>query len=341
MTWSASTRQRSISWMARISDGSPTSVSTWASVRKTTASERRTCGDHGGPASLIAAIEIEAGSAGRRWARSESNRRPRLCKSRIITTRPRARGIKDRRRIKASRTSIQILCGRLDEASYGRFQVGHGAFRLHDDDQHPTPTDLLDEEGRIVGFEQDSARGAVAELRCRGHARSDDRGAHDRKGLLRDGRREFRGDHAPVAGDDGDRLGLRHVLEGANHLGQHRHAPPSRSNTHSRAPMLAHSTSASRTRCFVLASSNFDRIPRSRWHVSTSTSPPAVASMDPRTRTPASVKSTSSAQPRSMIVCLPTSSGSSPSDRDFVISSAKTIPSRKKRPWHAYDMTLS
>src|SRR6266508_1860651 len=333
MTWSASTRQRSISWMARISDGSPTSVSTWASVRKTTASERRTCGAHGGPASLIAAFASEAGSAGRRSPRSESNRPPRLWKRRIITARPRARGIKSQRRIKASRTSIQILRSRLDEASYGRFQVGHGAFRRHDDNQHPAPTDLLDEEGRIVGFEQDPARGVVAELRRRGHARSDDGGAHDRKGLLRDGRREFRGDHAPVTGDDGDRLSVRHVLEGAHHLGKGRHAPPSRSNTHSRAPMLAHSTSASRTRCFVLASSNSDRIPRSRWHVSTS--PPAVASMDPRTRTPASVKRTSSAQPRSMIVCLPTSSGSSPSDRDFVISSAKTIPSRKNRPWHA------
>src|SRR5437867_2659370 len=39
------------------------------------------------------------------WARSESNRRPRLCKSRIIATRLRARGTKGRGPIKASRSA--------------------------------------------------------------------------------------------------------------------------------------------------------------------------------------------------------------------------------------------
>src|SRR5207247_170357 len=39
------------------------------------------------------------------WARSESNRRPRLCKSRIMATRLRARGTKGRDLIKASRSA--------------------------------------------------------------------------------------------------------------------------------------------------------------------------------------------------------------------------------------------
>ena len=80
-------------------------------------------------------------------------------------------------------------------------------------------------------------------------------------------------------------------------------------------------------------------MPRSRWHVSMSD--PGIASIDPRTRAPVSVKSTSSAQPRSRITCFPASSGSSPSGRLRVTSSAKTIPSRKNSPWQAYDITLS
>src|SRR5438093_1047697 len=171
------------------------------------------------------------------------------------------------------------------------------------------------------------------------HARPEDRRAHDRERFLRNGPWKIGRDDATIAIDHRDGLRLRHVAQRADHLRQGGHPPPSRSKTHSRPPVLTHSTSAKRTRCFVFASRSFERIPRSRWHVSTS--PPGIASIEPRTLAPESVKETSSAQPRSRITFRPNSSGSSPRARFFVTSSARTMPSRKTRPWHAYDMTLS
>src|SRR6266702_1212737 len=235
--------------------------------------------------------------------------------------------------------AIEILRGRLRETRYGHVEIGHGALGRHDEDEHCAATDFLDEERRVVRFEQDTMRRRVPELRRRGHGGTEDCRTHDREGFLGDRRGKLRGNDATIAVDHRDRLGARHVLEGAHHLRERRHDPPSRSKTHSRAPVLTHSTSARRTRRFAFASRSFDKIPRSRWHVSISA--PAAASIEPRTRAPASVKRTSSAQPRSMIVRLPTSSGSSPRDKDRVISSARTMPSRKNRPWQAYDITLS
>src|SRR2546425_295384 len=196
------------------------------------------------------------------------------------------------------------------------------------------PTTTLDS-----ALEEDGVGRRMSQFGCRRHACSEDCRTHDRERLLRNIPRKIGGDDATISIDHGNGLRLRHVAEGADHFHQRGHVPPSCSNTHSRPPVLTHSTSANRTRCLVFASRSFERIPRSRWHVSTS--PPDTASMEPRTRAPESVKETSSAQPRSRITFLPTSSGSSPRARLFVTSSARTIPSRKKRPWHAYDMTLS
>src|SRR2546427_677753 len=274
------------------------------------------------------------------WARPELNRRSRLCKSRIITTRPRARGA-NRHGIHYAlwERSVQVSRGRLGEPRNRRIEIGHDPLGRYDDHHHRASADFLDDHGRVPGLEEDAVGRRMSQFGCRRHSCSEDCRTHDRERLLRNIPRKIGGDDATISVDHGNGLRLRHVAEGADHFHQRGHVPPSCSNTHSRPPVLTHSTSANRTRCLVFASSSFERIPRSRWHVSTS--PPDTASMEPRTRAPESVKETSSAQPRSRITFLPTSSGSSPRARLFVTSSARTIPSRKKRPWHAYDMTLS
>src|SRR5207302_85854 len=164
--------------------------------------------------------------------------------------------------------SAEIFRGRLSEPFHRRVEFGEATLRRDDEHEHRTASYFLDEEGRVLRLEQDAMGGRMSEFRRGRHAGAENRGAHDREGLLGDAVRQFRRDYVSM-------------------------------------------------------------------------SDPGIASIDPRTRAPVSVKSTSSAQPRSRITCFPASSGSSPRGRLRVTSSAKTIPSRKNSPWQAYDITLS
>src|SRR5437899_6548264 len=190
----------------------------------------------------------------------------------------------------------------------------------------------------LLRAEDDVARGGHPELRRGGHPRPEDRRAHDRESLSRDVLRHVSGNHEAIPAHD--RRGLR--AAGVAQLSKHplqRHQLPSCEKTHSLAPVLTHSTSERRERSFVAISVRRDRIPRSRWHVSAS--PPGDDSIDPRTRAPPSMNWTSSTQPREIRIFRADGRTSSPSSTSRTISSARVRPSRKNRPWHAYDITLS
>src|SRR5437899_896361 len=93
------------------------------------------------------------------WARSESNRRSRLCKSRVIATRPRARTRQGARTQKDfPDESAEIFRSGLCETFYRRVKVGETTFRRDDEHEHRATSDLLNKEGRVLRFEHDAMR---------------------------------------------------------------------------------------------------------------------------------------------------------------------------------------